>query len=153
VTHTTHERRSGATFETSAANTGHLGARAAPSARGLRLALRIGAGVWLLLLVVGFFAPGGWVWGMAGPIGHIYNYVISLWLVGLVLAPALASGDPLHRTSTIQVYLLAVLALVVSTFRGEELKWLADGPPLVVAALCIGAVILAHPDRSTLVRR
>src|SRR5204862_7561517 len=51
------------------------------SVQGLRLALWVGAAVWLCLLIVGFFAPGGWVWGLAGPIGHIYNYVISLWLV------------------------------------------------------------------------
>jgi hypothetical protein len=42
----------------------------------LRVALLAGAAVWLLLLVVGFVAPGGWVWGMAGPIGHIENYMI-----------------------------------------------------------------------------
>src|SRR5262245_8667516 len=35
------------------------------SAVRLRLALRIGAVIWLVLLLVGFFAPGGWVWGMA----------------------------------------------------------------------------------------
>src|SRR4051794_12320237 len=106
------------------------------SDRGLRLALWAGAIIWLLLLVVGFFAPGGWVWGMAGPVGHIYNYVISLWLVGLVLAPLLASADPLGRTSAVQIYLLAILALVVSTIRGEEMKLIADAPPLVVAAAC-----------------
>src|SRR3954471_1600535 len=77
------------------------------SATRLRLALWAGAVVWLLLLVVGFFAPGGWVWGMAGPIGHMENYMISLWLVGLVLAPLLASRDPLKQTSVIQIYLLA----------------------------------------------
>jgi hypothetical protein len=123
------------------------------SAAPLRLALRVGAGLWLLLLVAGFIAPGGWVWGMAGPIGHIENYMISLWLVGLVLVPLLASRDPLGRTTTIQVYLLAVLAIVASTFRGEALKWIADGPPLAAAALSIGAVVAAHPDRSALLRR
>jgi hypothetical protein len=119
-------------------------------ARGLRLSLTLGALVWLALLIVGFFAPGGWVWGMAGPIGHIENYMISLWLVGLVLAPVLASRDPLHRTSAVQIYLLALLAIVVSTFRGEALKWIADGPPLAVAALCFGAVVATHPERSAL---
>lgn len=121
--------------------------------RGLRLALRAGAVIWLLLLVVGFFAPGGWTWGMAGPIGHMENYMISLWLIGLVLAPLLASLDPLARTSAVQIYLLAVLAIVVSTIRGEELKLIADGPPLVVAVACIGAVIIWHPRRSWLARR
>ena len=31
------------------------------------------------------------------------------------------------------MYLLAVLAIVVSTVRGEALKWIADGPPLAAA--------------------
>jgi hypothetical protein len=124
----------------------------APAAGGLRVALRGGAVVWLLLLVAGFFAPGGWTWGLAGPVGHVYNYVISLWVVGLVLAPVLASFDPVRRTSAVQIYLLAVLALVVSTFRGEPMKLIADGPPLVTAALCIGAVVLFHPRRSLLLR-
>jgi len=119
----------------------------------LRVALWVGAGLWLLLLVVGFFAPGGWVWGMAGPIGHIENYMISLWLVGLVVAPLLASRDPLRATVGIQVYLLAVLAIVVSTFRGESMKWIADGPPLAVAAACIGSMILLHPNRRALLGR
>ena len=58
---------------------------------GLRVTLVVGAAMWLLLLVVGFFAPGGWVWGMPGPIGHIENFMISLWLVTMVLAPLLAA--------------------------------------------------------------
>ena len=58
----------------------------------LKLALRIGAGIWLALLVVGFFAPGSWKWGMAGPIGHMQNYMISLWFVALVAAPFIATG-------------------------------------------------------------
>jgi hypothetical protein len=122
----------------------------APSATGLRVALWVGAGVWLLLLIVGFFAPGGWVWGMAGPIGHIENYMISLWLVGLVLAPLIASRDPLRRTGVIQVYVLALLAIVVSTYRGEPLKWIADAPPLVVVGLTFAAVVMTHPERSSL---
>ena len=118
----------------------------------LRLALRAGAVVWLLLLLAGFFAPGGWVWGMAGPIGHIENYMISLWLVGLVLAPLIASLDPLERTAVIQVYLLAVLAIVLSTFRGEPPKWIADAPPLVAVLLSLAAVLATHPRRWTLLR-
>lgn len=127
-------------------------AHARRSGLALRLSLRAGAMIWLLLLLVGFFAPGGWTWGMAGPIGHMENYMISLWLVGLVLAPLLASADPLRRTSAIQIYLLAVLAIVVSTWRGEPLKWIADAPPLVVAAACIGSVFFSHPDRGALTR-
>src|SRR4051794_6351890 len=91
---------------------------ATQSDRGLRLALRAGAAIWLLLLIVGFYAPGNWVWGLPGPTGHIYNFMISLWFVGLVLAPTLASREPLARTAAIQVYLLAVIAIVLSTFRG-----------------------------------
>jgi uncharacterized membrane protein len=122
------------------------------STRRLRLALRGGAVLWLLLLLAGFFAPGGWVWGMAGPIGHMENYMISLWLVGLVLAPWLASRDPLAQTGSVQVYLLALLAIVVSTYRGEPMKWIADAPPLVSAALSAGAVVAAHPERWSLLR-
>ena len=131
---------------------GQVAGRTVRSDGGLRWALRGGAVVWLLLLVVGFFAPGGWEWGLAGPIGHIYNYMISFWLVGLVFAPMLASLDPLARTSAIQVYLLAVLGIVVSTFRGEPMKLIADGPPLVAAAACIGAVFFWHPRRALLGR-
>ncbi|MFN8632247.1 MAG: hypothetical protein U0893_00225 [Chloroflexota bacterium] len=127
-------------------------AHARRSGLALKIALRAGAAIWLLLLLAGFFAPGGWTWGLAGPIGHMENYMISLWLVGLVLAPGLASADPLRRTATIQVYLLAVLAIVASTWRGEPLKWIADAPPLVVAAACIGGVFYAHPDRGALLR-
>ena len=123
-----------------------------PAARGLRVALLVGAGIWAFLLIVGFFAPGGWTWGMAGPIGHMENYLISLWAVGLVLAPILASREPLGRTSAIQLYLLSVLAIVVSTFRGEQLKWISDAPPLVAAAIAIGLVVWLHPERSALWR-
>lgn len=116
------------------------------------MALWAGAAVWLFLLVVGFFAPGGWTWGMAGPIGHIENSMISLWFVGLVLAPALAAWAPLARTSAVQLYLFSVLAVCLSTLRGEPLKWIADGPPLAVAAVRIAAVLVTHPDRPALLR-
>jgi hypothetical protein len=89
---------------------------------------------------------------MAGPIGHMENYMISLWLVGLVLAPLLASRDPLGRTGSVQLYLLALLAIVVSTYRGEPMKWIADAPPLVSVALSEGTVFAAHPERWTLLR-
>ena len=128
------------------------GAERSPAAPGLRVALLLGAGIWAFLLIVGFFAPGGWVWGMPGPVGHIENYMISLWLVGLVLAPLLASRDPLGRTSAIQVYLLAVLAIILSTIRGEDLKLIADAPPIAAALIAIGLVVWAHPDREALIR-
>lgn len=117
----------------------------------LRVALGVGAAIWLTLLVIGFVAPGGWVWGMPGPIGHIENFMISLWLVALVLAPLLAARDPLARTSTIQVYLLGLLAIVVSTIRGESPEWISDAPPLIAAGLAAGLVIWAHPDPRRLV--
>jgi hypothetical protein len=120
--------------------------------RGLRVALWSGAAIWLVLLGVGFFAPGGWTWGMAGPIGHIENYMISLWFVALVIEPALAAREPAVHTSAVQLYLLAILAVCVSTFRGDQLKWIADGPPLAVAAVCIAAVLATYPDRAALLR-
>ena len=116
----------------------------------LRVALRVGAGLWLLLLLVGFFAPGGWTWGQAGPIGHTENYLISLWIVGLVAAPLLASLDPPTNTAALQVYLLAILAIVLSTVRAEPPKWISDAPPLFLALVTFGAVLWLHPTRSTL---
>jgi len=118
----------------------------------LKVALRLGAALWFLLLLVGFFAPGGWQWGIPGPVGHMENYVISLWFVGLVLAPLLASLRPLQRTGAIQVYALAVLAIVVSTFRGEPPKWISDAPPLTLAALSLGLLLWTHPERNRLWR-
>src|SRR5262249_24665507 len=88
----------------------------------LRVALAIGATVWLLLLSAGFRAPGGWSWGMPGPVGHIENYVISLWFVSLVLAPLLAARDPEGQAGALRLFLLAILAILVSTIRREPLK-------------------------------
>ena len=118
----------------------------------LRTALLVGATIWLFLLVVGFFAPGSWVWGLPGPIGHMENFMISLWLVGLVAAPVIASRDPLVRTSAVQVYLLAVLGICVSGIRGEPPKLISDAPPLIAAAISIGLVVWAHPNRRALTR-
>ena len=123
-----------------------------PASRRLRAALWIGAALWLALLAAGFTAPGGWTWGMAGSIGHIENFMIALWLVALVLAPLLASRDPLRSTTAIQVYLLAILGIVLSSIRGEALTPLADAPQAVLAALTIGLVLWAHPDRPRLWR-
>lgn len=124
----------------------------AADTRRLSMALRVGAILWFLLLGVGFFAPGGWQWGMPGPVGHMENYVISLWFVGLVAAPLLASRDPLGNTSAVQVYALAILAIVLSTVRGEQPKWISDAPPLLLAALTLGSVVATHPRRSVLWR-
>ena len=123
---------------------------AATDTRRVSTTLVVGAVMWLLLLVVGFFAPGGWTFGMAGPIGHIENYMIMLWLVTLVIAPLLAARQPLHHTGTIQVYLLGIVGMVLSTIRGGGLVLIADGPALVVSALTLGLVIWAHPRRTLL---
>jgi hypothetical protein len=120
--------------------------------RRLAVVLVAGAAIWLVLLVAGFFAPGGWTWGMAGPVGHIENYMISLWLVTLIIAPLLAARAPLQRLAAIQVYLLGVLGVVISTFRAETPKLIADAPPLIAAALAIGLVVWAHPQRALLVK-
>jgi hypothetical protein len=125
----------------------------ARSAGRLRLALRIGAAVWLLLLLAGFFAPGGWTWGVPGPVGHIENYMISLWLVGLVVAPLLAAADAEPQTRAIQVYLLAIAAILISAVRGEPPKLIADGPPWVAAIVTVGLVVLSHPRPAALLRR
>lgn len=118
--------------------------------RRLRVALLVGAAIWCALLAVGFVAPGGWVWGLPGPVGHAYNFMIALWFVGLVLAPVLASRDPLGRTSAIQVYLLAVLGMCASSIRGERPELVSDAPIFAAAAIAIGLVVWAHPMRRTL---
>jgi hypothetical protein len=119
-------------------------AKAARLAR-LRVGLGVGAGVWLLLLVAGFFAPGGWTWGAPGPIGHMQNYVISLWFVVLVLAPLLAARDPERHAGALLVYLLGIAAILVSTLRGEPPKLISDAPPWAAAILSVGLVAWARP--------
>lgn len=118
----------------------------------LRLALRVGAAIWLFILVAGFFAPGGWTWGMPGPIGHMENYVISLWLVALVLAPLLASRDPQRHHAAILVYLLGIAAILLSTIRGEPPKLISDAPPWVAALISVGLLVWAHPQPARLLR-
>ena len=131
---------------------GVAGAHGAGAGRRVRIGLLVGAAIWLALLVVGFFAPGGWVWGLPGPVGHSYNFMISLWTVGLVLAPALASRAPVERTGTIQVYLLAVVGMCVSSIRGEPPEWISDAPIFAAAAVSIGLVAWAHPEPGALLR-
>jgi hypothetical protein len=111
----------------------------------LRVALWIGAALWLLLLLAGFFAPGGWTWGNPGPTGHMQNYVISLWFVALVLAPVLAARDPERNSGALVVYLLGIAAILVSTVRGEPPKLIADAPPWALAILSVGLVAWARP--------
>jgi hypothetical protein len=115
----------------------------------LRLALRIGAVVWFLLLAAGFFAPGGWTWGLPGPVGHMENYVISLWLVALVLAPLIAARDPERQSGALLVYALGIAAILVSTVRGEPPKLISDAPPWIAAALTLGLLAWAYPRNAT----
>ena len=89
---------------------------------------------------------------MPGPVGHIENYMIALWAVTLVLTPMLARRDPARAPGLIQVYLLGILAIVVSGVRGERPQLLSDGLPILVAIASAAGVILAHPDRSRLWR-
>jgi hypothetical protein len=122
------------------------------SYRRVHVALGFGAVIWLALVLVGFLAPGGWQWGMAGPVGHIENYMISLWIVTLVLAPLLAIRDVSRGDGMIRVYLLGILAIVLSTFRAEDLRLISDAPPLAAAVLTAAAVLLTHPNRASLLR-
>jgi hypothetical protein len=111
----------------------------------MQLALRVGAAVWLFLLLAGFFAPGGWTWGMPGPIGHMENYVISLWFVSLVLAPLIAASDPEGQSGARLVYVLGIGAILVSTIRGEPPKLISDAPPWLAAVLSVGLLVWARP--------
>jgi hypothetical protein len=111
----------------------------------LRVGLSIGAAVWLLLLLAGFFAPGGWTWGNPGPIGHQQNYVISLWFVALVLAPLFAARDPERNSGALMVYLLGIAAILVSTVRGEPPKLISDAPPWAASILSVGLVAWSRP--------
>jgi hypothetical protein len=120
--------------------------------RRLQIALWVGAALWFFLVLAGFFAPGGWTWGLPGPTGHMENYVISLWIVALVLAPLLAARDPERNTVAIQVYMLGIFALLISTIRGEMPKLLADAPPWGFAIITLGLLVWAHPRPSSLLR-
>src|SRR4051794_4117315 len=99
----------------------------------LRVTLVIGAAMWLSLLLVGFVAPGGWRWGLPGPVGHMENYLVSLWFVTLVLAPLIACRTPLRQLGTIQVYALGIVAVVLSSIRNEPLSLVNDGVPFAAA--------------------
>ena len=113
----------------------------------LRVALGVGAAVWLLLLLAGFFAPGGWTWGMPGPVGHMENYVISLWFVSLVLAPIIAARWPEWQSGALLIYLLGILAILISTIRGEPPKLISDAPPWLAAVISVGLVVWAGRPR------
>jgi hypothetical protein len=78
--------------------------------------------------------------------------MISLWFVGLVLTPTLASRAPFERTAGIQVYALAVLGMCASSIRGEPPEWISDAPIFLAAAISIGLVLWGHPERGALPR-
>ncbi len=118
----------------------------------LRVALGVGAAIWLLLLTAGFFAPGGWTWGMPGPVGHMENYVISLWFVSLVLAPILAARDTERQAGVVLIYMCGILAILVSTLRGEPPKVISDVPPWSAAVLSVGLFAWSHPRPWSLLR-
>ena len=54
--------------------------------------------------------------------------------------------------AAIQVYLLAVLGMCASSIRGEPPEWIGDAPIFLAAAISIGVVAWAHPDRGALLR-
>lgn len=72
------------------------------------------------------------------------NYVISLWIVVLVLAPLLAAGDPERYAGAIHVYVLGILAILISTIRGEMPKLISDAPPWAAAAVALGLLVWAR---------
>ncbi|MFN8524790.1 MAG: hypothetical protein U0821_16970 [Chloroflexota bacterium] len=117
---------------------------------GLRAALLAGAAIWLLLLIVGFFAPGNWTWGLPGPVGHMMKFMIALWFVILVVVPTLAAVAPERGRQATQIYLLGCLAMLVATVRFDEFVWLSQGSLYVTVLLTAGSVVWAHPDRRSL---
>jgi len=78
--------------------------------------------------------------------------MISLWFVALVLAPLLGSRDPLALRGLIQVFLLGLLAIALSSIRREELDLAGDAVPIGAALISAALVVWAHPDRSQLWR-
>jgi hypothetical protein len=80
------------------------------------------------------------------------NYMIGLWFVTLVLAPLLACRDPLGQSGAIQVFVLGIAAIALSSIRNQPLSVLNDGVPWGVAALTISLLVWAHPHRQQLWR-
>ena len=115
------------------------------------LALRVGALIWLLTLATGFLVPAGWRWGLPGLYGHINNFMITLWLVGLIAAPLLASRGAHSGRSAAQVYLLANLAVIVASLP-REFTLLHEGLPIALGLLCSAWVLAVHPERLRLLR-
>ena len=78
--------------------------------------------------------------------------MISLWLVALVLAPLIAARDPQRQSGALLVYVLGIVAILVSTIRGEQPKLISDAPPWIAAALTLGLVWWADPRRLNILR-
>jgi len=117
--------------------------RSTPPVARLRLALGVGAAVWLYLLLAGFVTPGE-TWEMALPIRRMASYAGSLWFVTLVLAPLLACRDPFRHRGAMQVHLVGVLAVIVSTFLAGRPEVRSDAAPIAAAVLSAGLVLWAY---------
>ena len=81
---------------------------------------------------------------MPGPVGHMENYMISLWFVSLVVAPMIAAYDRDRQPGALLVYLLGVVAILLSTIRSEPPKLISDAPPWVAALISVGLVVWAR---------
>jgi uncharacterized membrane protein HdeD (DUF308 family) len=81
---------------------------------------------------------------MPGPVGHMENYMISLWFVSLVVAPMIAAYGSEQQPGALLVYLLGILAILLSTIRSEPPKLMSDAPPWAAALISVGLVVWAH---------
>jgi hypothetical protein len=115
-----------------------------PSVGKLRVALGVGAAIWLFLLAAGLVEPVGWAGGLTRPIGRTENYVIWLWVVTLILAPLLACRHPLRYRGAVDVYLLGVLSVIVSTFLAGAPEIPGDAAPIAAALLSAGLMLWAR---------
>jgi hypothetical protein len=125
--------------------------RSTALSRPAALTLWVGAAVWLTLLIVGLLVPAGWKWDLPGLYGHINRFMISLWAVGLVAAPLLAWRAGTGGRAAAQVYLLANLAVILSSVQGP-LDPRNEGVPIAVALLNLLCLLRFHPERLGLLR-
>ena len=112
----------------------------------LRVAFGVGAAVWFFLLSIQILAPGGWLEGIARPIGHVQSYLVPFWFVTLVLSPLFACLSPLGHRMARNVYAVAMLAIVVCTFLAGAPKVPRDASPIAGAALSAGLTLWANLD-------
>lgn len=89
--------------------------RAAFVAR-LRLALGVGAGVWLFLIVASLTTAAEWVPALADSLRAPQSYIVAGWLAALVVSPLIACGDPFRYRPMCNVYLAAMLLVIVGLF-------------------------------------